>query len=92
MPTTTYETPWLLPQEPEHIAFVRALAKTIGRRSVPDHAEADWKNRNVAEFLEPAARWADDIQDTGDERAEWFPETASWHAFARFLCLGKIYE
>lgn len=51
-----------------------------------------WENDTIESFLSAAVAWARDMRNTGDSRADWFPETPSWQAFARFLYLGKHYE
>lgn len=81
--------------------FVRALetdrrAEVVLEQAAPSSpygpGAKGWENGTIEDFLESAVAWADDIQRTGDERADWFPEAPSWAAFARFLYLGKIYE
>ncbi|MCW5831758.1 MAG: hypothetical protein KIS78_04800 [Labilithrix sp.] len=81
--------------------FVRALASDRRSEVALESASPSspygagargWESTTIESFLEAAASWAADVQETGDEREAWFPGVPSWAAFAKFLYAGKIYE
>jgi hypothetical protein len=83
------------------LQFLEALAEERRRdaerergepTSAHEPASHGWVNVTAEAFLESAARWAEDVVATEDDRAMAFAEAPSWAAFARLLHAGKAYE
>ena len=78
--------------------FVRALirdrqdAVAAERKSSASPYGPDaggWENVTIEQYLAAALAWA---EDTSMGATQGITEPESWHAFATFLYVGKIYE
>ncbi|MBB4637181.1 DUF7660 family protein [Longimicrobium terrae] len=66
--------------------FVRRLSNEI--RNHP----GSWENSTLADFLEAAAAWSDDMDGLYANQNRANPDVPEWRMFAMILSAARIYE